>query len=73
MEIVQDYGWRPLAGGKPHLRAVRWPILLSCLSGESGGQLVLAPGASSDQVMRSLLHAATARALPSTPPCYHGA
>ena len=27
-EIVQDYGWRLLAGGKLSIRAVRWPRLL---------------------------------------------
>ena len=27
-EKVQDYGWRLLAGGKPSLRAMRWPRLL---------------------------------------------
>ena len=49
VEIVQDYGWRLLAGGKPRLRAVRWPRLLEYLSGESRRQLVLAPAASWDQ------------------------
>ena len=50
VEVAQEYGWRLLAGGKPRLRAVRWPRLLGYLSGESGGQLVLVPAASWDQV-----------------------
>ena len=43
VEIAQDYGWRLLAGGKPHLRAVRWPRLLEYLSGGLDGRPVLAP------------------------------
>ena len=31
VEIVQDYGWSLLVGGKPSLRAVRWPRLLEPL------------------------------------------
>ena len=37
VEIVQDYGWWLLAGGKLHLQAVKWRRLHECLSGESGG------------------------------------
>ena len=37
VEIAQDYEWRLLAGGKPHLRAVQWPRLPECLSGGLDG------------------------------------
>ena len=43
VDVVLDYGWRLLPGGKPHLRAVRWPRLLECLAGGSGEQPILAP------------------------------
>ena len=36
-EIVQDYGWRLLAEGKPSLWVVRWPRLLEYLSGKLDG------------------------------------
>ena len=41
VEIAHAYGWRLLAGGKPRLRAVRWPRLLKYLSGGLDGQRVL--------------------------------
>ena len=41
-EIMQDYGCRVLAGGKPSLRAVLQPRLLEYLSGKWDGQPVLA-------------------------------
>ena len=63
VDVMQHYGWRLLAGGKPLLQAVRWPILLDCLSSGSGGQQDLAPAASWDQAPRSLLSSATTRAL----------
>ena len=66
VEIARDYGWRLLAGGKPRLRAVRWPRLLEYLSGELDGQPVLAPTTTWDQAKRSLLSSATARALVCT-------
>ena len=42
-EVVQDYGWKLLASGKPRLRAVRWRRLLECLSGTLDGRPVLDP------------------------------
>ena len=62
-EIVLDYGWRLLAGGKPSLRAVRWPRLLEYLSGKLDGQPFLVPASTWDQAKQSLLRTATACAL----------
>ena len=63
VEIVQDYGWRLLAGGKPRLRALRWPRLLEYLLGGLDGQPVLTPTSTWDQAKQSLLSSAAARAL----------
>ena len=60
MEIAQHYGLRLLAGGKPSLRAVRWPRLLEYLSGGLGGQPVLIPASTWDQAKHRLLNSATA-------------
>ena len=68
--IVHDYGWRLLAGGKVHLRALRWPRLLP---GESGMQPVLALVASWDQALRSMLNSPTAGASVRTLLCCHEA
>ena len=62
VDVMLDYGWRLLAGSKPHLQAVRWPRLLAYLSGGSGGLPILAPAALWDQALQSVLHSATARA-----------
>ena len=73
VKIVQDYGWRLLAGGKPRLRAVPWPRLFEYLSGGLDGQPVLTPTSTWAQVKRSLLCSATARALASALLRYHEA
>ena len=65
VEIAQDYGWRLLAGGKPRLRAVRWPRLLEYLSGGLDGQPVLTSTSTWDYAKQSLRSTATARALAS--------
>ena len=61
-QIAQDYGWDLLAGGKPHLRVVRWPQLLEHLLGKLDGQLALIPLSTWGQTKQSLLRSATARA-----------
>ena len=63
VDVMQDYEWRMLAGGKPRFQAVRWPRPLDCLAGGSSGPEVLAPVASWHQALRSLLNSATARVL----------
>ena len=63
-EIVQDYWWKVLAGGKPSLRVVRWPQLLDHLLGKLDGQPVLVSLSTWDQAKESMLRSATARALP---------
>ena len=73
VEIVQDYGWRLLAGGNPFLQAVRWPRLLEYLSGELDGQPVLTPASTWDQAKQTLLSSATARALAGELLRYHEA
>ena len=62
-EIVQNYGWSLVAGGKPSVRAVRWPRLLEYLSGNLDGQPVFVPASTRDQAKQSLLRSAAARAL----------
>ena len=37
VDVIHDYGWRLLAGGKPHLQAVRWTRLLDWV-GPAGSQ-----------------------------------
>ena len=62
-EVVQDYGWKLLASGKQSLTVVRWPRLLERLSRTSDGRRVLDPVSTWDEVRRSPLRSATARAL----------
>ena len=63
VEVLHDYGWRMLAGGRPQLKTVRWPRLLDCLSGGHSGPPVLAPAAAWDRAPWSLLSSAIVRAL----------
>ena len=60
-------------GGKPHLRAVRWPRLLEYLSGGLDGPPVLTPTSTWDEAKQSLLNSATARALANAILRYHEA
>ena len=73
VDVMHDYGWRLLAGGKPHLEAVQLTRLLDCLPGGPDGQPILAPAASWDQVLQTLLNSATARAPVSVLHRYHKA
>ena len=63
VKIAHDYGWRLLAGGKPRLRAVRWPRLLEYLLERLDGQPVLALVSTWDRAKRSLLSSALASTL----------
>ena len=60
-------------GGKPSLRALRWPRLLEYLSGGLHGQPLLTPASTCDQAKQSLLSSATARALTGALLRYHEA
>ena len=63
MEIAEHHGWKLVAGGKPSLRAVRWPRLFEYLSGRLDGQLALTPASTWDKAKQRVVSSATARAL----------
>ena len=70
VEVLEDYGWQMLVGGRPQLQAVRWSGLYDCLSGGHVGTPFLTPTESRNQgqrslLQRSLLGTATVRALES--------
>ena len=71
VDVMQDYRWRLLVGGKLHLQVVRWPRVLGCLSVGSCTQPIVA--ASWDKALQSLLNSANARVLVSALRCYHEA
>ena len=55
VEVLRGYCGQMLVGGRPQLKTMWWPRLLDCLSGGPCGQPGLAPAASWDHALRSLL------------------
>ena len=62
-QIVRDYGWELLTHGTRSPKVAWWPRLLKSLPVMPGGQPILRPVSTWDEVRRSPLSCATTRAL----------